>query len=89
MGSYSLKLNNSNSEKEFNSDSNSSVESDPFFYKNKANRPKKKAEKPRVKRPISITSLTHYCTILGLPIILLIIENDSSSLILIRGNYRF
>ena len=43
MGSYSLKLNNSNSKGEFNSDSNSdsSVESDPFFHKNKANRPKK------------------------------------------------
>ena len=44
MGNYSLKLNNSSSEKEFNSDSDSdsSVESDPFFHKNKANRPKKK-----------------------------------------------
>ena len=43
MGSYLLKLNNSNSEGEFNSDSdsNSLVESDPFFHKNKANRPKK------------------------------------------------
>ena len=43
MGSYSLKLNNSNSEREFNSDSdsNSSVELNPFFYKNKANRLKK------------------------------------------------
>ena len=41
MGSYSLKLNNSNSEGEFNSDSDSSVESDPFFHENKANRPKK------------------------------------------------
>ena len=41
MGSYSLKLNNSSLEKEFDSDSNSSVESDPFFHKNRANRPKK------------------------------------------------
>ena len=41
MGSYSLKLNNSNSKGEFNSDSDSLVESDPFFHKNKANRPKK------------------------------------------------
>ena len=43
MGSYLLKLNNSSSEREFNSDSDSdsSVESDPFFYKNGANRPKK------------------------------------------------
>ena len=42
MGNYSLKLNNSNLKREFNSDSNSdsSVESNPFFYKNKANRPK-------------------------------------------------
>ena len=39
MGSYSLKLNNSSSEGEFNSDSDSdfSVESDPFFYKNRVN----------------------------------------------------
>ena len=45
MGNYSLKLNNSNSEGEFNfnsdSDSDSLVESDPFFYKNRANRLKK------------------------------------------------
>ena len=41
MGSYSLKLNNSSSKGEFNSDSDSSVESNPFFHKNKANRPKK------------------------------------------------
>ena len=41
MGNYSLELNNSNSKGEFNSDSDSSVESDPFFHKNKANRPKK------------------------------------------------
>ena len=41
IGSYSLKLNNSNSKGEFNSDSDSSVESDPFFHENKANRPKK------------------------------------------------
>ena len=41
MGSYSLKLNNSNSEREFNSDSDSLVESDPFFYKNRASRLKK------------------------------------------------
>ena len=41
MGSYSLELNNSNSEKEFNSDSDSLVESDPFFYENKVNRLKK------------------------------------------------
>ena len=43
MGNYLLKLNNSNSEREFNSDSNSnsSVESNPFFYKNKVNYLKK------------------------------------------------
>ena len=43
MGNYLLKLNNSNSEKEFNSDSDSDslVESNPFFYENKANYPKK------------------------------------------------
>ena len=41
MGNYSLKLNNSNSKGEFNSDSDFSVESNPFFYENKANRPKK------------------------------------------------
>ena len=41
MGNYSLKLNNSSSKGEFNSDSDFSVESDPFFHKNKANRPKK------------------------------------------------
>ena len=41
MGSYLLKLNNSNSKGEFNSDSDSSMESNPFFYKNKANRLKK------------------------------------------------
>ena len=41
MGSYSLELNNSSSEGEFDSDSDSSVESDPFFHKNKVNRLKK------------------------------------------------
>ena len=43
MGSYSLELNNSSSEGEFNSDSDSdsSVESNPFFHENRANRPKK------------------------------------------------
>ena len=41
MGSYSLELNNSSSKGEFNSDSDSSVESDPFFHENKANRLKK------------------------------------------------
>ena len=43
MESYLLKLNNSNSKGEFNSDSdsNSSVELNPFFHENKANRPKK------------------------------------------------
>ena len=41
MGSYSLELNNSSSEREFNSNSDSSVESNPFFHKNRANRPKK------------------------------------------------
>ena len=43
MGSYLLKLNNSNSEGEFNSnsDSDSSVKSNPFFHENRANRPKK------------------------------------------------
>ena len=43
MGSYLLKLNNSSSKGEFNSDSDSdsSVESNPFFHKNRVNRPKK------------------------------------------------
>ena len=43
MGSYSLKLNNSSSKREFNSDSNSNslVESNPFFHENRANRLKK------------------------------------------------
>ena len=41
MGSYLLELNNSSSEGEFDSDSDSSVESDPFFYENRANRLKK------------------------------------------------
>ena len=41
MGNYLLKLNNSNSKREFNSDSDSLVELDPFFYENKANRPRK------------------------------------------------
>ena len=43
MGSYLLKLNNSNSKREFNSDfdSDSLVELDPFFHKNRANRLKK------------------------------------------------
>ena len=43
MGSYSLKLNNFSSKGEFNSDSDSDslVELDPFFYKNRANRLKK------------------------------------------------
>ena len=41
MGSYSLKLNNSSSEGEFNSDSDFSLELDPFFYKNRVNRLKK------------------------------------------------
>ena len=43
MGSYSLELNNSSSKGEFNSDSDSDslMESDPFFHENKANRPKK------------------------------------------------
>ena len=38
-----MELNNSNSKGEFNSDSDSDslVELDPFFHKNKANRPKK------------------------------------------------
>ena len=40
MGNYSLKL-NTNSEGEFNSDSDSLVESDPFFHENRTNRPKK------------------------------------------------
>ena len=41
MGSYSLKLNNSSSKGEFNADSDSLVELDPFFHENKANRLKK------------------------------------------------
>ena len=41
MGSYLLELNNSSSEGEFNSDSDSLVELDPFFYENRANRLKK------------------------------------------------
>ena len=51
MGSYSLKLNNSNSKGEFNSDSDSDslMESDPFFHKNKVNR-LKKSEKTKGKK---------------------------------------
>ena len=49
MGSYSLKLNNSNSEREFNSNSDSLIESNPFFNENKANRPKK-CEKTKGKK---------------------------------------
>ena len=41
MGNYSLELNNSSSKGEFNSDSDSLVEWNPFWHKNKANRPKK------------------------------------------------
>ena len=43
MGSYLLKLNNSSSEGEFNSDSDFDflVELDPFFYENRVNRLKK------------------------------------------------
>ena len=41
MGNYSLELNNSNSKGEFNSDSNSLVELDPFFHENRVNRLKK------------------------------------------------
>ena len=41
MGSYLLELNNFNLEGEFDSDFDSSMESDPFFYKNKVNRLKK------------------------------------------------
>ena len=45
MGNYLLKLNNSSSEGEFNSDSDSNsdslVELDPFFHENRVNRPKK------------------------------------------------
>ena len=41
MGSYSLELNNSSLEGEFNSDSDSLVESDPFFHENRVNRLKK------------------------------------------------
>ena len=43
MGSYSLELNNSSSEGEFNSDSDSDslMELDPFFHENRANRLKK------------------------------------------------
>ena len=40
MGNYLLEL-NTNLEGEFNSDSDSLVESDPFFHKNKVNRLKK------------------------------------------------
>ena len=41
MGSYLLELNNFNSKREFNSDSDFLVELDPFFYENRVNRPKK------------------------------------------------
>ena len=41
MGSYLLELNNFSSEGEFDSDSDSLVELDPFFYENRANCPKK------------------------------------------------
>ena len=49
----------------------------------------KRVGKIRVNKLISIISSTYYCTILGVPIILLMIENGLSSLILIRGNYWF
>ena len=41
MGNYLLKLNNSSLKGEFNSDSDSLVELNPFFYKNRVNRLKK------------------------------------------------
>ena len=41
MGSYLLKLNNSSSKGEFNSDSDFLVELNPFFYENRVNRLKK------------------------------------------------
>ena len=41
IGNYLLKLNNSSLKREFNSDSDSSVELDLFFHKNKVNRLKK------------------------------------------------
>ena len=41
MGSYLLKLNNSNLKGEFDSDFNSLVELDPFFHENRANRLKR------------------------------------------------
>ena len=41
MGSYSLELNNSSLKGEFDSDSDFSVESDPFFHENRVNRLKK------------------------------------------------
>ena len=41
MRSYSLELNNSSLEGEFDSDSDSLVELDPFFHENRANRLKK------------------------------------------------
>ena len=41
MGSYSLELNNSSLEGEFDSDSDFLVELDPFFHENRANRLKK------------------------------------------------
>ena len=40
IGNYSLELNNSSLKREFNFDSDSLVELNPFFYKNKANYPK-------------------------------------------------
>ena len=41
MGNYSLELNNFSLEGEFDSDSDSLMELDPFFYENKVNRLKK------------------------------------------------
>ena len=41
MGSYLLELNNSSLEEKFDSDSDSLLELDPFFYENKVNRLKK------------------------------------------------
>ena len=41
MGNYSLKLNNFSLKGEFDSDSDSLVELDPFFHENRANRLKK------------------------------------------------
>ena len=68
MGSYLLELNNSSSKGEFDSDSDSLVESNPFFHENKANRPKKSGKNKGKKAckhhkfDALLSQMTHICT---------------------------